>query len=56
MKVKINENKCIGCRACESICPEGFEIINGKAKIKNENAKCINEAVLTCPEKAIIRD
>ncbi len=30
MKPKINEN-CVGCSACESICPEIFKIIEGKA-------------------------
>lgn len=52
--MKIDKNKCIGCGACASICPNGFEIVNGKAKIKDKNAKCINEAVLVCPQQAII--
>ena len=54
--MKIDKNKCVGCGACVSICPNGFEMINGKAKIKDENAKCINEAVLVCPQQAIIND
>mgnify|MGYP003302018696 CR=1 FL=1 len=26
MKVKVNENACIGCGACAAICPDVFEI------------------------------
>jgi len=44
---------CIGCGACVSICPEGFEMDNGKAKVKNAKAKCVKEAVDSCPVNAI---
>jgi ferredoxin len=43
--VKIDENKCVGCGICVNICPQGFEILNGKARIEDENASCIVEAV-----------
>jgi len=49
MAWKIDKNKCMGCGACVSVCPEGIEIINGKAKIKNENASCLKEAAKICP-------
>jgi len=52
--VKIDENRCIGCGICANICPEGMEVINGTAKIKNENAPCIKEAAASCPRHAII--
>jgi len=51
--VKIDKDKCMGCGACESVCPKGFGMIDGKAKIKDENANCINEAVSVCPVNAI---
>jgi len=50
---KIDKEKCIGCGACVSVCSEGFEMINGKASIKNPKAKCIKEAAKICPVKAI---
>ena len=53
---KIDKNKCIGCAICASICPEGVEIVNGKARIKNPNADCFKEAAQACPRKAIILD
>jgi len=37
-----------------NICPQGFEMVNGKAKIKDENANCIIETVNSCPRGAII--
>ena len=26
MKLKVNQNVCIGCGACQAICPNAFEI------------------------------
>lgn len=51
--VKINQELCIGCGACSSVCPDGIEMIDGKAQIKKSNAKCINEAINACPVNAI---
>lgn len=53
--VKVDTNKCVGCGACASICPDGFEIKNGKAKVKNQKADCVDEAIENCPVGAISR-
>ena len=50
--VKVTE-ECIGCGACVSVCPEGFEMKGGKAIVKNAKAKCIKEAKENCPVDAI---
>jgi ferredoxin len=50
---KIDKELCIGCGACVSTCPEGFEMSDGKAKIKNPKAKCLKEAISICPVNAI---
>lgn len=52
-KITVDKEKCIGCGACEAICPEGFELIDGKAKVKNPKAKGIKEAVDSCPVQAV---
>jgi ferredoxin len=52
-KVKIDRTKCFGCGACQSVCPEGFEIIDGKSKVKNADAECIEQAIKACPVAAI---
>ncbi len=51
--VKINKETCIGCGACAATCPEGFEMKDGKAVVKNGNAKCVKEAKEGCPVDAI---
>ncbi|MBM3234338.1 ferredoxin [Candidatus Pacearchaeota archaeon] len=53
MAVKIDKTKCIGCGSCAALCPDGFEIENGKAKVKNQKAKCVKEAADSCPVQAI---
>ena len=59
MKIKVNQDACIGCGACENIDNELFEIndngvsqekIEEVPKEKEENAK---EAIESCPTSAI---
>ena len=50
---EISKNKCIGCGTCLKVCPEGIEIVKGRARIKNKDAKCLKNAALVCPQKAI---
>lgn len=57
MKVKIDQEKCIGCGACVSLCEKVFELgDDGKAHIKKE-ADCLKcdcrKAVEGCPVEAI---
>lgn len=55
--VKVNQETCIGCGACEATCPDVFEIIDGKAHVKAgaETSKpCVKEAIDGCPVNAII--
>ncbi len=55
--VKVDKKKCIGCGACESICPEVFQLKNGKSEVKKQgNEPCIKEAAEACPVGAIIID
>ncbi len=52
--VKINKDTCIGCGACESVCPEVFEMKDGKARVKKQSKeKCVKEAEDSCPVDAI---
>ena len=52
--VKVDQDKCIGCGACASLCPDGFEMgDDGKSHVKNPKAKCIGDAISSCPVAAI---
>lgn len=58
IKIKINQKKCVGCGSCCVICPDIFEIKNGKSKLKKKNIEekqidCAKEAAESCPMQAI---
>jgi ferredoxin len=49
----VSKNKCVGCGICESICPEGMEVVDGIARVKYNKADCLEKALKACPQKAI---
>lgn len=67
MKIIQNQQKCIGCGSCVSLCPQLFQMgDDGKAHIKEaevkkenseektiENSLCGKEAAEACPVQAI---
>lgn len=59
MKVRVDEDACVGDGSCVSICPEIFEMDGEVAKTKMESvpaeleASC-KEAADVCPVEAII--
>ncbi|CAD6492241.1 MAG: 4Fe-4S single cluster domain of Ferredoxin I [Candidatus Argoarchaeum ethanivorans] len=54
--VQIDTNRCTGCGVCVKICPDGFEVKEKKAVLKNSGAGCIDEAAAACPVGAITSD
>jgi ferredoxin len=52
--VRIIQEECVGCGVCAEICPEGIEMVNGKARIKNENSECLKKGAEACPKNAIL--
>lgn len=59
MKVKVNRDSCIGCGACEAICPEVFQLDDdGLSTVVCDDSKKIDEnsvqeAIESCPTSAI---
>lgn len=59
MKVKVNEDACIGCGACAAICSEVFEINDeGLSSVKVDTVSeadtdSAKEAIESCPTGAI---
>jgi len=54
--VKIDQNKCIGCGLCVSMCPETFVMnVNSKSEvIKDDVTDCAKSAAESCPVEAIL--
>ena len=59
MKVKVDENKCIGCGACQAMCPDVFEfnddgIMGVKIEEIDDNIReDVVDAKEGCPVEAI---
>ncbi len=59
MKVIVNKDACIGCGACNAICPDVFEINDeGLSEVIEKNIKDdlkddIEDAASSCPTSAI---
>jgi len=51
--VKIKGN-CVGCGRCVIICPNGIEMKEGLAVIKDEKAACLKDAINACPVNVIV--
>lgn len=60
MKIKINQETCIGCGSCQAVCPDCFELNQENKAIVKEQAKeqcsCIQEAIDICPVQAIEKE
>ncbi|MFH1452147.1 MAG: ferredoxin [archaeon] len=58
-KISVNQETCIGCGSCVAICPDSFEMKDGKAypkKASVEKLACEKDAQEGCPVDAISID
>lgn len=59
MKVKVNQDACIGCGACAAICEDVFKINDEglseviKEEVKEDEEQSVRDAVDSCPTAAI---
>jgi len=56
MAITVNEDLCIGCGVCASLCPSVFVMADdGKAKVTNPDATddCVDVSIASCPTGAI---
>ena len=59
MKLKVNKDLCIGCGACQAVCPDVFEIEDdglAHSKVESVNEEVLDDALDAkegCPTSAI---
>jgi ferredoxin len=61
MKIKIDQEKCIGCGSCTSVCLDVFDLNDENKAILRDTGisqgeiddQCVNEAIDICPVQAI---
>jgi ferredoxin len=58
MRVRVDEETCIGCGLCADTCPEVFEMNDDKLRVKVDKvpedvAETCREAAENCPVEAI---
>ncbi len=58
MNFKVDQELCIGCGACETTCPEVFELVEDKSQVKlnpvpEELQASALDAEAGCPVSAI---
>lgn len=58
MKAKVNSQLCSGTGSCEQICPEVFELKEGKSvvivdKVPTDIEQSCRQAAQSCPTEAI---
>lgn len=50
-------NACIGCRACEAVCPQDcIDFTGTPAVIRQENCLHCGNCMSVCPQKAVVRE
>jgi ferredoxin len=54
--IKVNEETCTGCALCVRICPDGFDLVGRIAKVKDQEANCMEKAIEVCPVDAIYKE
>ena len=58
-RIIIDKSKCLGCGACQAVCPKYFELAeDGKSRAKKEEVEqtdinCVQDAANGCPVQAI---
>lgn len=56
--ITVDQDACIGCGACASICPDVFSMNDdGKSEvISQSDLECAKNAAQSCPVQAIIAE
>lgn len=59
MKVEVDEALCSGSAACEEICPEVFQVVDGLSRVQvdtvpEELEEAVRDAEAECPMGAIL--